>query len=68
MELGSLILELQRAADEVADERPEHADLLVRALTVIQEVADISAAAAIRGASCTVSDPCPLLRLSAVAG
>lgn len=68
MELGSLILELQRAADEASAEHPDHAELLERALTVIQEVADISAAAALRGASCTVSDPCPLLRLAAVGG
>jgi hypothetical protein len=68
MALGSLILELERASAAAAGDCPEHADLLLRALAVIQEVADIGAAATIREAGCSLSDPCPLLRLAALSG
>jgi hypothetical protein len=64
MELGSLIAELQRASDDAAGDCPDHAALLERALAVVQEVADIRAAATFREAGCSLSDPCPLLRLS----
>ena len=68
MELGSLIFELQRASEEAVEECPSHAALLDRALEVIQEVADIRAAATFREAGCSVSDPCPLRRLATPAG
>lgn len=64
MDIGRLLHDLERAAAEAEPGCASHAELHERAATVIQELADIRAAAILRGATCELGS-CPLVELAA---
>lgn len=63
MDIAQLLFELERAAAEAEPGCASHADLHERAAVVIQELADIRAAAILRGAACELGS-CPLIEIA----
>lgn len=64
MDIAHLLFELERAAVDAEPCCASHAGLHERAAAVIQELADIRAAAILRAASCELGS-CPLIGIAA---